>query len=142
MAKVTPEEYAEKWGRRLKQSTDDIRRGVERVSVAPGVKAAEQQELMLQKLIESVNDGTWAKQVKAVSLEDWKESFVKKGLGRIAAGVDAATPKQAEMAGRLLAAVDATVVEVNKTPRGTLEDNIQRMTTFARGMHARKLKKA
>ena len=141
MSKVTAEEYAEKWGRRLKGATEDIRRGVDRVSEAPGIAAARQADLMLQKLTEAISSGKWANQVAAVSLEEWKTAIKDKGIARIAAGVDAATPKQREMAQRLLAAVDESVAIVNRTPRGSLEDNIQRMTTFAREMNQRKLKR-
>ena len=141
MARVTAEEYAEKWGRRLKGATEDIRRGVDRVAEAPGIAAARQADLMLQKLTESITSGKWANQVAGVSLEEWKTAIKDKGIARIAAGVDAATPKQREMAQRLLAAVDESVAIVNRTPRGSLEDNIQRMTTFAREMNQRKLKR-
>ena len=138
MAKVTAQEYAEKWGRRLKGSTEDIRRGANRVTEAPGVAAARQQDLMLTKLTESITSGLWAQQVAAVSLEDWKKALMEKGVGRIAAGVDAATPKQQQMATRLLAAVDSAMADANRTPRGSLEDNINRMTTFVRSMADKK----
>jgi len=42
MARVNASEYAEKWGRRTKVATEDYRKGVERVSQAPGEKAAAQ----------------------------------------------------------------------------------------------------
>lgn len=140
MAKVNAQEYAEKWGRRLKGSTEDIRRGVDRVTEAPGVKAAKQADLMKQKLVESIDSGRWQKAVSNVSLDEWKDKIKEKGIARIGAGVDAAASKQVAMAEKLLANVDAAREVVNRTPRGTLEDNITRMTTWAREMHKRKLK--
>lgn len=140
MARVSAEEYVEKHNRRLKGATEDIRRGIDRVTEAPGKAAAAQQSLMLQKLTEAITSGLWAKQVGKVTLEEWMASAIGKGIGRIAAGIDAAAPKQREMAVKLLAAVDATLLEVNQTPRGTLEDNITRMTTFVRGMAKRKIR--
>lgn len=140
MAKVNAQEYAEKWGRRLKGSTEDMRRGIEKVTEAPGMKAAAQKELMKAKLIASIEDGTWERNVSKVTVEEWKKDMLDKGVNRVSAGVDAAAPKQVVMAEKLLAAVDATVAEVNRQPRGTLEDNITRMTTFARGMNKRKIK--
>ena len=139
MAKVTPAEYAEKWGRRLKGSTEDIRRGINRVSEAPGVAAARQQDLMLAKVTESISSGRWASKVAAVPLDEWKKKATDKGIGRIASGVDAAAATQVGMATELLANVDAAVAMVNQTPRGTLEDNITRMTTFVREMSKSKL---
>lgn len=140
MAKVNASEYAEKWGRRLKGSTEDIKRGIQRVKVAPGIMAAKQKELMKQKLIESIDNGTWEANVSKVTLQEWQEKILEKGVGRIGAGVDAAQAKQVGMAEKLLANVDASVAIVNQTPRGGLEDNIQRMTTFAREMNKRKIK--
>lgn len=141
MAKVTASEYATKWANRLSGATEDIRRGISRVSEAPGVKAAAAKELMKQKLLQSLDDGTWAAQVAGVSLEDWKKAAAGKGVDRIASGVNAAKDKQVQMAERLLTAVDASVAEANQTPRGDLEQNITRMTAFVRGMAKRKIRR-
>jgi len=138
MAKVNATEYAEKWARRIKGSTEDIRRGVARTSEAPGIAAARAEDLMKAKLIASIEDGTWRKNVSAVSLQDWQTSMLDKGIQRLAAGVDSAQASQVAMAEKLLADVDASVAVVNQTPRGDLEQNIQRMTTFAREMNKRK----
>lgn len=142
MARLTAQEYAEKQARRLKGSLDDIRRGVQRVTEAPGEAAARAKDAMKTKLNAAIDDGTWESQVRAVTLPDWQKATLDKGINRIAAGVDAALPKQAAMAERLLAAVDAAVALANRTKRGSLEDNITRMTTFVREMAARKLRRA
>ena len=140
MAKVTPEQYAEKWGRRMKGSTEDMRNGINNVTTAPGEMAAKQVGLMKANLLRSIDDGTWERNVRKVGLAEWQEKMTNKGLPRVAAGVDGAAEKQVAMASKLLPAIDATVAEVNKTPRGDLEANITRMTTFARGMAKRKIK--
>jgi len=141
MAKVTPQEYAEKWGRRLKGSTEDIRRGVRRVDEAPGQAAARAVDLMKQKLLEAIEDGTWAARVAGVSLDEWRQAIETKGLQRLASGVDAAQPRQADMARELLAAVDEAAGIARRLPKGTIEDSINRMATFAREMNRRKLKR-
>lgn len=137
MARTTPQEYAEKWSRRLKGATEDIRRGVQRVNEAPGQAAARSQDLMLARTTEAITSGLWARQVGAVSLEDWRAAIINKGIGRIASGVDAAVPSQVDMATSLLAAVDASAAKARALPKGTLEDSINRMTTFVREMSAR-----
>jgi hypothetical protein len=96
---------------------------------------------MKTKLNESIDNGTWAAQVRGVTLQDWQTAATTKGINRIAQGVDSATPKQAVMADKLLAAVDASVAAANRIPRGTIEDNINRMTTYVREMSARKLRR-
>ena len=137
MAKVNAQEYAEKWARRLSGSTEDIRRGIAKVSTAPGELAAAQQEAMLTNVVASINSGLWANRVRSVSLADWKTAATDKGIPRIAVGVTAAQPKMERVAGPLLQAVDESAAISNALPKGTLEDSINRMTTFVREMHAR-----
>ena len=137
MARLTASEYAEKWGRRLKGSTQDVRDGIQRVSEAPGIKAAAAQDRMLNAVTESITSGKWARNTAAVSLQDWKSAALDKGVNRIAAGVDAAMPSQTAMAEKLLADVDAVVSEVDRMPNATLDDRLARMVAYARGMHDR-----
>lgn len=134
MAKVTAQQYAEKWSRNLKGASQDIRNGVNRVTEAPGVKAARKQDKMLAGITEAIQTGKWAHAVASVSLEEWKTATLDKGIGRIAAGVDAALPKQQQMAEQLLAAVDSVVGSIENMPDTTLEDRINRSVAFQRGM--------
>ena len=134
MAKVTPEQYAEKQARNLKNSLPDIRMGIERVSSAPGQKAAAAQQRMKDNLNKSIDDGRWAKKVAGVSLEEWKTAALNKGVDRIASGIDSAHDKQVQMAGRLLAAVDQSASKVRAMPKGTLSVSIARMTAFVTDM--------
>ena len=140
MARVTAAEAAEKWGRRLKGATQDIERGVRRVSEAPGMAAAKQADLMKTNINKAIDSGRWAKNVASVTLEDWQDKIINKGIGRITAGVDQAAAKQEVMYEKLLRNVDESVAIVNRTPRGDINQNIQRMVTFATEMNKRKLK--
>ena len=141
MARVNATEYADKWQRRLTGAQQDIQKGINRVTESPGIKAANAQQTMLTNLLAAINDGTWAAQLRKMTLEDWKNSAINKGLQRIASGVAAAGPAQVQMAEKLLAAVDASLAVVNQTKRGDLEANISRMVTMAREMNKRKLRR-
>lgn len=141
MARVTADQYTDRWKTGLTQNTNRIREGIQRLTVSPTESAAKVADRALQKIIAAFQDGTWAAQLRRVSLEDWKTSAINKGLTRIAQGVEGADASQREMAARLLAAVDASVAEAERTPRGDLEANITRMTTFVRGMASRKLRR-
>jgi len=131
---MTPQQYAEKHARRLKGATEDIRRGVAAVTVSPTIKAAESQDKMLSRLQESVQSGKWARGLRRVTLEEWKSKTLDKGIGRIAAGIDAAQPKMIEFATDLLAYENTLMGEVERLPDLTLEDSISRMTHWVRGM--------
>lgn len=132
--KVTAAEYAEKHARNLKNSVEDIRKGVERVTESPTAKAATKADKMVQNLTRSVQDGKWAKGLKRVTLDEWKSKTINKGLGRIAAGVDAAYDKQVQFATELLAHEEQLQAKVNKMPDLVLEDSINRASAWIRGM--------
>jgi len=132
--KVTPEEYADKQARRLKAATEDIRRGVQRVTESPTAKAAAAKDKMIARLVESVNSGKWEAGLKRVTLEDWKSKMLEKGINRIAAGIDAAKPKVVAFATELLAFEDTLLSKVDAMPDLTLEDSISRATAWMRGM--------
>lgn len=134
MTRLTPEEVASKQASRLKGATEDIRRGIDRVTASPTMKAAAKRDKMLSKLTESVNNGTWAKRLQAVSLEEWKSKARDVGVNRISAGIDAAHTKQVDFYSKLLPAIDAAQAKVKAMPDTTLDDNINRMNTMIREM--------
>jgi hypothetical protein len=134
MAKITAAEYAEKHARRLKGSTEDIRRGVSRVTVAPTASAAGKIDKMKANLDRAFSEGRVKSGLLKVSLDDWQKAMTDKGLGRISAGIDAVQGKQVQMAERLLAAVDSAAGKVRSMPDITLDDSINRMTAFVREM--------
>ncbi len=134
MAKLTPEEFQEKHARRLKGAITDMERGISRVTEAPTMKAAAKKEKMRANINKALDSGKWEAGLKRVSLEEWKDKTITKGLGRVAAGIDAASEKVKSFASELLPFQDRLKGEVGKMPDVSLEDNINRMTTFIRGM--------
>ena len=131
---ITPEQFVEKHGRRLKGALEDMRRGVEAVDVSPGKKAADKEAKMRAGIMRALDDGTWKRRVGALTLDEWKRSMLDKGLGRVAAGIDGASTKVSAFATQLLAAESALQTEIAKMPDLTLEDSIGRMTAWIRGM--------
>jgi len=134
MAKLTPEGYAEKQARNLKNSIQDIRDGINRVTVSPGAQAVARQDKMRTKMLESIDSGRWAEKTRGVTVDQWKSAALDKGVDRIASGIDAAHDKQVSMAGRLLPAVDAAASKARSMPKNTLQDSINRMTSFVTDM--------
>jgi hypothetical protein len=134
MARMTPAEAREKWARRLNAAIPDITAGVERVTEAPGKKAAAKSEKMLQGITAAVRDGTWARRVAGVSLEEWKRKMLDKGVGRIAAGVEGASAKSEDFFAQLFSYQDSIKAKLDSMPDLTLEDSINRMTAWVRDM--------
>ena len=111
-----------------------MRRGVEGVSQAPTAKAAAKKDKMLANLTASVNSGKWAAGLNRVTLEDWKAKMINKGLNRVAAGIDESAPKVTAFASALLPHIDKGLDKIKNMPDLTLEDSINRMTSFIRHM--------
>ena len=132
--RVTPAEFQEKHARRLKGAIEDMRKGIERVDVSPGAKAAAKKDKMRARLMDALDSGKWEKRVAAVSLDEWKSAAIEKGLNRVATGIDRAAPKVQEFAAQLLAHEADGLKKIETMPDVTLEDSINRMTTWVRHM--------
>lgn len=134
MAKLTASEFQEKHARRLKAAVEDVRKGIDKVTESPTEKAAAKQDKMLTNLTAAVQSGKWSQGLKRVSLDDWKKKARDVGVNRIAAGIDAAKDKVTAFAEELLPHIDRQKAKISGMPDVTLDDNINRMNTFIRGM--------
>lgn len=134
MAKLTALEFQEKHARRLKAATEDVRKGIDRVTENPCEKAAAKQDKMLMNLTASVNSGKWVAGLKRIDLATWKRKTRDIGVNRIAAGIDGAKDKVIAFAEELLPHIDREKAKIAAMPDVTLDDNINRMTSFIRGM--------
>lgn|SRR5574341_426910 len=127
MAKLNPQQAAEKQASRLKQSTQEIANQVAKVTTAPGIQAAKKADKMRTNINAAIDSGRWGRRVSAVTLSEWQEAMTKKGIPRIAQGIDAARPKVEAFFTAFLPHVDKVSAEVAAMPDVTLEDNINRM---------------
>lgn len=130
MALPTAQEAAQAWAQRLAGSTDRIARGVSQVSTAPGQAAARQKAVYAQNTAAAVDK--WASRVAAVPLQDWQQAMTTKGVQRVATGATAAQPKMEAFMSQLLPYVQSGLGSL--PARGNLDQNINRMTAWARHM--------
>jgi hypothetical protein len=129
-----PADVASKWSRNLSSSTASIQAGVQAVTVAPTQLAARQQDAYLQGIQNAVASGKWAAGLQRVSLGDWQNSMITKGIPRIQQGAIAGKPRVENFMGQLIPFIQTQQRALAATPRGSLEQNLNRMTTWARGM--------
>lgn len=141
MANVTPEEFAAEWAAGLKNKTAKIRRGIERVRDAPGVKAAAKQEKLKNNWNASVDSGKWASNVSSVPVEEWRSKTLNKGLARIAAGVDEALPRMVVVGQQLLDHIDRSKAIIDKIDDTTPEGRENRMVEFSRQMRKLRIRR-
>jgi len=128
--RVDPAGLAQKWGNNTKAATGYMAEGVDRVTEAPGKKAADKADKMRQNITKSLDSGKWQRRVAAVSLEDWKGAMKTKGVSRVSEGVDGAAPKMEEFATQLVQHENAGLGEISKMPDLTLQDSKNRMNKW------------
>ncbi len=133
-------EVVDKWKRNLRGATADIEAGVNRVTESPTKLAADNIDKMRTKLMEAFDNGRVEAGLRKVTLEEWKDAFIKVGIGRISAGVEKADSKMVEFMDFLIPHVEAGKGKIKGMPSTSLEDNINRMVEFTRHMASKKYK--
>ncbi len=132
--RLTPEQYRKKHAARLKASIEDMRAGIERVTEAPGAKAAANADKWHARISEANTREKWQRRVGAVPLDEWKTAMTEKGLPRVAGGIDGAAQKVEDFAAQLFEHQNRLLAEVERMPDLTLEDSISRASAWIRGM--------
>lgn len=131
---MTPDQVAKRWSDRIAQSVPDIQAGIQNVKVSPTQLAAAKQDKMLARLTAAVQSGKWAAGLKAVSLQDWQNAAITKGIPRISQGAQAAQPKFSAFMAKLQPYQDSLSSTVKAMPDLTLQDSINRVTAWMTGM--------
>ena len=133
-SKLTPAQVAEKHARRTKAATQDMVAGVNAVETNPATKAIAKKQKLMQNWNAAMQSGKWERGMKRVTLDGWKQSMIEKGVGRVAAGIDASMDKTTEFYAELLPFQDDLSKKIDNLPDLTIEDSIQRASTWIRGM--------
>lgn len=126
MAIASAQALAQKWAKNLGGSGESIRRGVEAVTVSPTQKAAARSDAYLAGVQRAVADGKYQAGLRRVTLQDWQQSMLQKGINRIASGANAAVGKMESFLSEFLPHVEAGQRMLESMPRGDLSSNIGR----------------
>ena len=127
-----PRMSARKWNSRLKAATQEIREGVEAVTESPMEAAAQAVDKWVDRVTNSRD--RFVAGLNRVSLDQWKQATVDKGIPRIAAGADAAVGEVEQFQTELVAFQAGIDRELAGMPDVTLEDSIARATHQMRRM--------
>jgi hypothetical protein len=119
-------EISNKWARRLSQSTEDIKKGVEGVTTAPSEKAVQKKDKFVAELMRAIEEGRWEQALRSYGLEEWKRDMIQKGINRIGQGAEAAKGDFAEFMSQFLPYAEEIAKRAESMPDLTLEDRIQK----------------
>lgn len=118
------------WASRLAASTTEISAGVDRVTEAPGAKAAQNADVWLART--TAARAKWIRNTSAVTLSQWQTAMKSKGVPRVGPGAQAAIPKMTQFMTQWLPYAEQGAATVRNMPNATLEDGIARATAMIR----------
>ena len=125
---ITPAEMAEKWRTRISSAGAAITRGVDAVDVAPGQKAAAQDQKWYDNVVASRDK--WKARVGAVTLADWRKAMKDKGIPNISSGANAAKNLFQNFASALLTHQEAGLQALESLPTQTPQNMKDRMIAW------------
>lgn len=124
-------EAAQRWQSGFGQAGQRWADGINSVNVAPGVLAAAAKDRYVAGVNQHANK--WAANVSAITASEWKQQAISKGQSRLASGATAGAAKYQARIAPVLDAIKNIVGSL--PPRGSVEQNIARSSTFQMQLH-------
>jgi len=125
-----PQTATTKWVTNLGNSTAAMTRGVNAVTTSPGASAAAAADKWLMKVSQSKDK--FARRVGSVTLADWQNAMTQYGIGRVAQGAQAKQGKMQSFMSEYLPYLQNGVAQIDRMPKNTLEDGINRAVQMIR----------
>lgn len=131
-----PATVAQRWVSRLGGSTDKIRQGVQAVTTSPTQQAANAAAVWQARVAMPETAQKFQRALSRVSLADWQNAMINKGIPRIATGASNAQAKFQAFLTQFLPFVAQVAQTVHQMPHTTLDDRINRAVAQIRGTAA------
>ena len=128
----SPTQIAQNWQRGLANSTEKIKAGIAAVQEAPTAKAARAVDRMVAGIQRAAAEGKIQAGLQRVTLADWQQAMLQKGVARVAAGAQASVGKFESFMSQFLPHLESGMRQLESMPRGDLEQNIARATAMMR----------
>lgn len=122
MAMKSAANVAEKWVRNTSQATESVRQGVQSVTEAPSEAAIRNKANYLAGVTRAYNDGSYEAGLRRVTLQDWQQAMLTKGVQRLSQGVQAAKGKMQSFMERWLPYEEELSRRIAAMPKGSLAD--------------------
>jgi hypothetical protein len=121
MAAKTGTDAAAKWVAGMGSANQTMQQGAQAVTESPGALAARRSDAYLAGV--QANVEKFKRNAQAVSVEDWRQAYLTKGLPRVASGAAASQQKFATIMDELIRYMKGAALP----PRGTsAQQNAQR----------------
>ena len=126
---LSAREAAAKWLNRATTAGDSIRAGVNAMTEAdnPLTKAAAREQQWAEGCARAAQQRKFSAGLNRVTFAEWKNAMLTKGITNYATGLRAGQPKMQAFLDRFLPYVQEGRDRLRQTPRGTLQQNMERM---------------
>lgn len=130
---LDPAMVAAKWAQNLGAATQAIRNGVQAVTTSPTSMAAAAVATWQARVADPRSGQKFVRNLNRVTLQDWQNAMLQKGIPRIATGAQAAIPKFTAFLTQFLPFELNIAQQVRQMPKATLDDRINRAAAQIRG---------
>lgn len=130
---LDPNAVAQRWVTNLGGAVEKIRQGVQGVTTSPTQAAAAAGQLWQQRVQDPATLQKFQRGLQRVSLADWQNAMLNKGIPRIATGAANAKDKFTAFLTQFLPFVQNVAAQVHQMPKATLDDRINRAVAQIRG---------
>jgi len=120
------------WVRGMGQASQKMTDGVNAVNQSPGQAAAAKADTWQIRVSSADAKAKFIRKTSALSLGDWKNAMLQKGISRVSSGAQAAQSKMLKHLSAFIPFVQNIAANVRNMPNATLEDRIARMTAQVR----------
>jgi len=125
-------EIVSRWERGMATAAEKYKKGIQNTTVNPMERAAASADRYAAGVQRAVSEGRYQRGLARVSKDQWQQASIDKGAARLASGAAASRPKYTEFWTRFGPYLQNVKDRVRQMPRGTLEENLNRMMENAR----------
>lgn len=130
---LSAQDVAQKWANNLGAATTQIRNGVQALTTSPTQLAAAAVNTWQAKMSLPATAQKYVAGLQRVSLADWQNAMINKGIGRISSGAQAAISKFATFLNQFLPYERNIATQVKAMPKITIDDAVNRAAAQIRG---------
>jgi len=139
---LTAQQFADKWATNLGGATTAMTQGANGVTESPTAKAARRVDAQVAGVQRAAASGKTAAALNGVTLDQWRQAYVTKGIPRVATGATAAKPKMQAFGQFILGVTAQGKAQLDASmPRGDASQNRARMNAWMDYMMANRYKK-
>lgn len=118
---ISAQQAAANWSAGMSGAATKAKAGVMAVTVSPTEAAANAVDRQVAGVIAAQQSGKTAARLRAVSLQSWQQSYINKGIPRLAAGASAGMPKMTAFMNAFMPFLQNAVASL--PPRGDYNAN-------------------